>query len=157
MASASGVSLKQLEKPINQLIDKYLASDNHQDVALSGLLNWFSITPRDGTPSAFKNSLLARNDFVEKFIEVYEQAASEQDNAAGRVDDFVILSVANDLVAQIEMAANFRRLKVSHHFAKSRYNLVDSLGKGTHTAKKAPVLRQYTLDFLQNAVTGVNR
>jgi len=147
--------LDQLEKPVKQLVEKYLASDNERDVSLSGVLNWFSVMTRgDRSSSAFKDFLLERDSFLKKFRDAHNEVKEKEDSHAGVANDAVILGVANDLVAQIEMAANFRRLKASHHFAKTRYNLVNGLGKGYD--KEDAILYQYTINFLEDAVAYIS-
>jgi len=146
--------LETLEKPIDQIVKNYLTSEHPRDVSPTSLLNWFSINTRSGGQSAFKNFLLDRKEYTDKLKEAVDQVKSGDPATAGTGLDGAIICTANDLVAQLEMVTNFRRLKVSHHFAKAKYNLVDFLGKGAKGDNEGDsILQEYTYRFLQDGMT----
>jgi len=145
-------SIEPLQKTVRHIVD-YLNATAPCDVALSGLHNWMSIKGRnkDWDASVFEpNGLIKeklREQYAKKFL-----ALLEDPKETGRAHDSMIMSVANDLVAQIEMAANFRKLKIGHHFAKSRYN-IEQLGKGAKPPKNFDsILEDYTTGFIANAI-----
>jgi len=141
------IDLEPVEKIIRQ-IKEYLNSDHERDVALTSLLNWFSVKTRNGE-SAFDGFLLDRETYAQTLRE------ARDGEETGRAHDSFIMSVANDIVAQIEMAASFRRAKPAHHFAKSRNNIT-WLGKGAEKPKISDsVLEEYTSKYLQNAMAYV--
>jgi hypothetical protein len=140
-------TIEPLQKTIKQIIDKYLNSEQERDISKTGLLNWFAYKPRDDSESIFdENFLIDRKDYTDKLQEMFDNKDTD------RAHDSMIMSVANDLIAQVESVASFRRAKISHHFAKSLYN-IEWLGKGAKKPKKSDsILEEYTTVFLENAV-----
>jgi len=154
MAAITSINppLEPVQKTIRQLLDKYLNSTQERDVSPTGLLNWFAYQPRDGSESVFDEKfLIDRQIYTDKFKEMFDSGLT------GRAHDSFIMSVTNDLIAQVEMAASFRRMKISHHFAKSLYN-IEWLSKGAQDPKKSDsILEEYTTVFLENAVKYISQ
>jgi len=150
--------IEELQKPIKQIVKNYFLCEGDRDVSLSGMLNWFAIKPRQGGESAFeesKSSGIGKDHLLErkKHVEVLSSGLEPKEpRSSGRAHDLMILSVSNDIIAQLEAAANFRRMKVSHHFAKSKYN-IRQLGEGAKEPKKEDsILEEYTVTFINNAI-----
>jgi hypothetical protein len=164
MTSVPTQSIKPDLRPVQRVIGQivqYLNSTTGKDVSVSGLLNWFSMRTRNGGESVFDDDGLVKEDLRKVYVEQLKKAVDsikgKDIGDAGRAMDGMIMSVANDIVAQLETVVNFRRLKVGHHFAKSRYNL-EWLGKGAKDLKKSDsVLEEYTSVFLQNAIEYIDK
>jgi hypothetical protein len=140
--------LEPIQRTIEQLV-AYLNSSEERDISVSGLLNWFSMLRRDNGESVFTEKGLLKPKYRDQYVERLKEMIAG--NVEGRAYDGVIMGVANDLLAQIETAVNFRRLKIGHHFAKSRYN-IESMGKGAVEPKNSDsILEEYTSVFLENA------
>ena len=143
--------LTPLQTSIKELV-KYLKGEQLNGESPSGLLNWLRIEPGKVKGWFDEKFLIDRKVFTDK---LEEMIASE--GKIGRGHDLMILAVGNDLVAQIEMAGNFRRLKPAHHFGKARYNL-KNLAEGAEEPKQSDsILEEYTTVFLQNAVAAISR
>ena len=149
--SSSKPPLEPVQLTIGQIV-AYLNSQGDRDISVSGLLNWFSMLRRDNIASVFdanghiKPAL--RGQYAKHLKDLLD---AKSEKSQGRAHDGMIMGVANDLVAQVELAANFRKLKIGHHFAKSRYNITQ-MGKGAIAPKNSDsILEEYTSVFLANA------
>ena len=147
-----------LDKPIQQIVQNYLNCTDRRDVSPTGMLNWFAMKPRGGGNSAFENKDVGGigKDFLidrQKQTDILSKNFKDREKlSVGRAHDAMILSVSNDIIAQIEAAANFRRNKVSSHFAKSRFD-IEQMGKGAKAPKyKESILEEYTTGFINNAI-----
>jgi hypothetical protein len=142
--------LTALQTAIRELVE-YLKGNQLHGESPSGLLNWLRIKPEEKEGWFNEKFLIDRKQFSEKLQDVLDSGTK-----LGRAHDYMVLSVGNDLVAQIEMAGNFRRLKPAHHFAKARYNL-RNLAEGAEEPKQSDsILEEYTTVFLQNAVAYIS-
>ena len=142
--------LMPLQTAITELV-KYLKGAQPRGESPSGLLNWLHIKPGEVEGWFDRKFLLDRKVFTEKL-----QRMIDSEGAEGRGHDLMILSVGNDLVAQIEMACNFRRLKPAHHFAKARYNLLNLAEGAVEPKQSDSILEEYTIVFLQNAIAAIS-
>lgn len=141
--------LVPLQGAIKEL-NKYLSGAQPNGKSSSGLLNWLLIDPEGEWFD--EDYLIDRKVFADKLDELKATSPESSEGDVGRGLDLMILAVGNDLVAQIEMAGNFRRLKPAHHFAKGQYNLYN-LAKGAEGTKSSDsILEEYTYTFLKNAV-----
>ena len=148
--------LEPLQKVMDQLIKEYLVSQEKRDFSECGLPCPFSIMPRSGNEGVFDEDWKIKEElriqYHDRFVEAWEDISGEEVGAEGRELDGMIMQVANDLIAQIETAVNFRRLNATHHFAKAKKHL-DWLGKGAASvqgSKDPSVLREYTQTFCED-------
>jgi len=142
--------LVPLQTAIKKLVE-YLKGGQPHGESPSGLLNWLHIKPENMVGWFDERFLIDRGSFAKKLQEVIDARGR-----LGRAPDFMVLSVGNDLVAQIEMAGNFRRLKPAHHFAKARYNLWNLADGAEGNKQSDSILEEYTTVFLQNAVAAIS-
>jgi len=145
--------VEPLEKTITYMVN-YLKSTDKHDVSPSGLLNWFSQRRKNFGERVFDDGgLINRTEYSEAFEEALSAAIDKE--SMGRALDFLIMGVSNDIIAQIEMAANFRNTKIAHHFAQSLYN-IEQLSTGAQEPKGSDsILEEYTTTFVNNAIKRV--
>jgi len=146
--------LTPLQNTIREVV-RYLKGGQLHGQSSTGLLNWLRIKPGGGADgSSFEEDELIFDDEFKIDREVFTEKLQDMidaDGKIGRAPDLMVLSVANDLVAQFEMAANFRRMKPAHHFAKAWYNM-RNLAEGALEPNNSPsILEEYTTVFLENA------
>ena len=135
---------------IKQIV-AYLNAKGDRDASATGLLNWFSIERRDGEESVFDEDSQIKAELRDQYVDLLKELYDAEE-AKGRAHDGMVMGVANDLIAQFEMAANFRTTRIGHHFAKSRYNIA-LMGNGAVEPKNSDsILEEYTSVFLENAV-----
>ena len=144
-------------EPLRKTIDlmaAYLKSEDERDTSPAGLLNWFAQQHAMYEDQVFDDDgLIDRSEYVEAF----NKALSGDGQSMGRALDFLIMSVSNDIIAQIEAAANFRNTKIAHHFAQSLYN-IGQLSTGAQEPRGSEsILKEYTTTFIKNAIQRVSQ